>query len=71
MNHITTSYIITKWFLKELRAGRHVQTEISIWCGTKIMMCIHGIQAHYSLQVNEAQKHILFKRTSTRIRSLN
>jgi len=66
MNHITTSYIITKWFLKELRAGRHVQTEIS-----KIMMCIHGIQAHYSLQVNEAQKHILFKRTSTRIRSLN
>ena len=47
-------------FLKELRAGGHVQTEIqSIWCGIK--MRFDGIQAHYSPQVNETKKHIFLK----------
>ena len=38
LNHTTeTSYIITKYFLKDLRAGGHVQTEIqSVWRGMKM-----------------------------------
>ena len=61
MNHTTeTSYIITKYFLKDLRAGGHVQTEIqSVWRGIK--MRFDGIQARYSPQVNKTQKHIFLK----------
>ena len=61
LNHTTeTSYIITKYFLKDLRAGGHVQTEIqSVWRGIK--MRFDGIQAHYSPQVKKTQKNIFLK----------